>query len=368
MMGDLTVPHTSPYRKDIPERPGSINHSYFYMPPIWVGSQPTDAELATPTNELIKVVCSRTLAVGISLSVHRDGVFLFDFQQWPDGCPVSIPAHTIEGGKPLPSHIQEAERKAEHHRYNCMAVMNAHLACMSTAMSKVQGHGLWIKQVITPSSYFTTHWVNGQRHIVGVTAQSDPILAYVSTNLPLDIDISEKRARAATIKLDTIEHSLNLLEQILTNETPDTLLMTTLIYFSAINYAQHDFPTALTLAWSVCEKLLRTLWDKYLIDRTFLADDNGVSIKVINSDRKKLLSGTDYTASVISEVLALAGRLRHNTYLGLSKARKARNGWLHNLTPISSMVARECIQTAQTLLKEVTSIDLAVNLSHSSRL
>lgn len=110
------------------------------------------------------------------------------------------------------------------------------------------------------------------------------------------------------------------------------------------------------------------LWANYIEDKTFVIDGTGTRTKVINRERKQTLSGRDYTASVISEILTLAGQLNNDTYIKLAKARKVRNSWLHNLTSISSMMAAECIQTAQTLVKEVSGIELLVNLSHSSRL
>jgi hypothetical protein len=355
------------YEREITELKPSVNHSYFYMPPAWIGEAPTAGELTGWQINLVKVVCSRTLSVGVRIDAHRDGVFLFDFTGWPEGCPLSIPAHTIIGGKRLPENVLNAQREAEEHRYKCMSLMNAHLACMSTAMSKVQGHGVAIRQVITPSSYFTTHWQGGGRRLVGIESHADPILAYVSANFGLDHDIFKQRVRT-TIRLDTVEHSFDLLERIVVSTVPDALLLTTLIYRAAINYGQHEFPTALTLSWTVCEKLLRILWDNYINDKTIAVDSEGKQTQVINKDRKKILQGRDFTASVIAETLALTGLLKHGTYLRLTTVRRRRNDWLHNLEPISGIMASDCIKTAELFFKEVSGIELAIHLSYSARL
>jgi hypothetical protein len=163
-----------------------------------------------------------------------------------------------------------------------MSVMNAHLACMSTAMSTVQGHGVAVRQVITPSAYFTTRWQNGSRLVVGIDPPNDPILAYVSAHYRIEPDIQKKRTRMV-IRTETVEHSFNLLENILVSDLPDALLMTTLIYLAATNYGEHDFPTALTLSWTVCEKLLRVLWDRYIDEKSTVVDRDEKQIKVINS-------------------------------------------------------------------------------------
>jgi len=355
------------YRREMAQQKPSVNHSYFYMPPAWIGTAPGDIELARPTINLVKIVCSRQLSMGIRIDAHRDGVFLFDFTGWPEGKPIGIPAHTIVGGQRLPEHVLKAHRDAEEHRYKCMSVMNAHLACMSTAMSTVQGHGVAVRQVITPSAYFTTHWENGGRLVVGIDPPNDPILAYVSAHYRIEPDIQKKRTRMV-IRADTVERSFDLLETILVSDMPDALLMTTLIYLAATNYAEHDFPTALTLSWTVCEKLLRILWDSYIEEKSTAVDKDNKEIKVINSERKQMLQGRDFTASVVSEALALAGRLKHDTYVKLTKVRRTRNAWLHNLEPISGLAACESIQTAELFLKEISGVGLQIHLSYGSRL
>jgi hypothetical protein len=355
--------------RDIPEGKPSVNHSYFYMPPVWIGTTPTTIELNGPLINLAKIVCSRTLSVGIRIDAHRDGIFLFDFTGWPEGAPIAIPAHTRVGGRRLPENVLKAQKESDEHRYKDVSVMNAHLACMSTAMSTVQGHGLAVRQVITPSSYFTTHWDAGGRKVVGINPPNDPILAYVSVHYPLELYTQQGQRRATTIRTETVERSFDLLEEILTSETPDTLLMTNLVYLAATNYGEHDFPTALTFSWTVCEKLLRILWGRYIAEKTTAVDDAGKDIQVINKDRRKnLLQGRDYTASVVSETLALAGLLKHDIYLKLTDVRRTRNAWLHELTPITGQDANHSIQTAELFFKEITGIRLAVHLSYGSRL
>lgn len=348
------------------EQKPSVNHSYFYMPPAWIGSTPGTLELRHPNSNLVKVVCSRQLPVGIRIDAHRDGVFTFDFTGWPEGRPITIPAYTEVGGQRLPEHILEARKLAEQHRYQCMSVMNAHLACLSTAMSRAQGLGVAVRQVITPSAYFTTHWQGNRRVLLGIEP-NDPVLAYVAAHFRLDPDIQGKRTRIV-IQLDTVKHSFDLLDKILTSAVPDALLLTKLIYLAATNYYEHDFPTALTLSWTVCEKLLRIIWDSYIASSHAPIGAAGKPKERINKERKKMLTGRDFTASVMSEVLELAGPLKHEIYRKLSEVRRRRNAWLHSMEPISGMIAREGIRAAELFFKEVSQIELDVHLSYSARL
>src|ERR1019366_6055735 len=81
-----------------------------------------------PKKGLDIVICDRTLSVGVRICAHRDGVFQFDFREWPEGCPIDIPLYTAERNKPVPPHITELQAKAAQHRHKCAVVMNAHLA------------------------------------------------------------------------------------------------------------------------------------------------------------------------------------------------------------------------------------------------
>ena len=57
---------------------------YLRIPPVWIGDKPTDEELLrAPLTDLIRDQHSRTLCCGIRVRVRRDGIFLFDFSDWP---------------------------------------------------------------------------------------------------------------------------------------------------------------------------------------------------------------------------------------------------------------------------------------------
>lgn len=343
----------------------SQNMAYFHLPPIWVGAAPEGA-IPRQATALMGVIHTQTLSMGIKVEVCRDGIFIFDFSDWPNGCPITIPAYTAEKGKPVPGAVAQAGVTATTHRYNCLAVMNTHLASLSTSWSRVQKTHMPLQQVVTPASHFSVAWSGSHRYLNGVSAQ-DPNLAYVAASIDFGHDLRNPRRRSV-MSLDTVTHSLSLLDKILTDQAGDLQLMVKQLYLAAFQYSEHDFATALTLAWTVSEKLLRTRWHEYIKEQGEEHDATGKPLRILNSDRRKSLHGTAYTASIISEVLSLAGILDHDLYTKLASSRNARNKWLHNLAPISDRMAAEAIQTAQQFIKEVCGIDLSISLSHSSRM
>jgi hypothetical protein len=295
---------------------------------------------------------------------HRDGVFVFDFTDWAPGAPVTIPGYTLPSSGRIPDVVTKAEETAMDHLYQAISVMNAHLACMSSALSIVQGQANPLQQVISPATYFVARNLPFGRHLEGLNVYWEPIHAYVALNSQLDADVAGRRRRIV-IGLDAVNYSFDLLDEILTKEIPDLLKLINLIYLAAISYGQHDFPTAQIMAWTVCERLLRILWGRYIEQKSEIDDEDGGKVTTMNKKRKEKLFGIDYTASVISEVLALSGVLNHDLYTKIDQVRIVRNGWLHSLKSISADQASTAISTAQEFLKEISGIRLLVTLSYS---
>lgn len=89
------------------------------------------------------------------------------------------------------------------------------------------------------------------------------------------------------------------------------------------------------MAWGIIEKLLQRRWQDH-IDSNRERQIDGVKVPFINVERKdKITQSRDFGASVISEVLSLAGFLPFKLYEELETTRKARNYWLCGLRPIS---------------------------------
>jgi hypothetical protein len=117
--------------------------AYYHWPPVWVGGAPSwaiyppqHAKAEIDVSVLDDEVYRDTLSSGMPVRVLREGVFIFDFSSWEPGR--SLPEAPFPGFAELAS---VALRRA--------SVMNAHLACLYTAMAQLQIQSS-IPMVVTP--------------------------------------------------------------------------------------------------------------------------------------------------------------------------------------------------------------------------
>lgn len=125
-----------------------------------------------------------------------------------------------------------------------------------------------------------------------------------------------------TIELQVIECSLTLLDQILSQNDVGIIQIVEGAYISACRSRERRFGEALVLAWGVCEQAVSREWIKLI--------ESGPSGRV-SKERRGKLTGRDYTASVMVEMLEISSRISHDLYRSLEIARKARNRWAHEM-------------------------------------
>ncbi len=96
-----------------------------------------------------------------------------------------------------------------------------------------------------------------------------------------------------------------------------------------------NYPTSLVLSWFIIESFISDYWSNFLKskneDFTYI-DDNGneINCKTIDSKRKELLTGRDYTISVILNILELFGLIQFDTFRKINEIRKMRNKIVHS--------------------------------------
>lgn len=120
-------------------------------------------------------------------------------------------------------------------------------------------------------------------------------------------------------------------------------------------YENHNLSYALLLAWLVIESVLTDKWESYLRKSA----DGTSGKKRINSERNKVLTGRDYTISVITNFLELANEITLDQYSNLDTIRKVRNKIIHG-EPNFSCSEEDCkraIGLALELSTEGTSLN-----------
>jgi hypothetical protein len=101
---------------------------------------------------------------------------------------------------------------------------------------------------------------------------------------------------------------------------------------------------------------------KAMLDRT---NGNGDTRERMSRERRKKLTGRDYTASVMVEMLEVNGQIDHELYKLLETARKARNSWAHDMKSPTDSALRACSRAVEQLFKQV--LDITISLQYGGR-
>ena len=342
-----------------PDRVSPAVEGYFRIPAVWIGKKP-DSKSVSILNPQIHhaVVLEKELSCGIKVRVQRDGTFLFDFSSWPIAPQIVIPGYRIPDPKSVyqePTEASNAEDKAENYAILRAQVMNVHQACLTTS-EKV------IKRRYTGMGLPVTSW-NTLKALTFDSAlsyldDSEDIRALARNSLnnkdrvhrthPLPRRVLEK---------EVIEHSLELLDQILSLKDTDLIQWIEAAYIAACRCNEKRFGEAIVLAWAVCEQLLSLAWDT-------LQNDINVDGRM-SKTRKGRLGGRDYTASVIIEFLEINNRLDYHLYELLEDVRKSRNNWAHQMRVPKENEVYKAFRAIEGLFQHIKKIP--VSLSFGSR-
>lgn len=337
--------------------------AYFKVPSVLVVSEdPTQSPNAG--TDLLEEVYRGTLKSGIKVRVTRGGLFIFDFSKWAPGKSVTIPAHTSAPGIKTPKTVQDAKGKEQIHLARRVEVMNAHLACTATALSLVEKSGGYTGQLISPSDRLVLRDFEKPHPVFHFFHDGQPMHAYMLANGATETRLKGDHHRRY-IKIETIVKSFEILDTLIESPISNAVGVVNLLWKSSRHYYQQDFATSLVLAWTVSEQLLNLIWKSYLSDSA--AQNAGQDPPFLNKERKqKLTSGRDFSASVISEVLSLAGRLPFDLFKRMNKDRNARNYWLHDMKQPVDDDASHAISTAQKLIEHLSGVWMSVGIGYST--
>lgn len=317
----------------------------------------TNSKQSIDVTVLADEVFRGELSIGVPVRVLREGMFIFDFSAWEPGRP--LPVQDDPGDFDVIAAI--ALRRS--------TLMNAHLACLYTAIARLQDIAPQGTMVVTPSELIT---INSFEESWGGTGGDTRLSAlsqarFASTygvGLPPCFDW-RLMFRFPTVEVPTLEESFRLLNTI-TNHSSESLLDTVDLYMRGCRAQQdHNYSLALVMMWTICEQLLQKLWRRYLNDNRQRELD-GNKVPFVTRERKKALEDSrTFSASVVSEMLSLVGRLPLHLYKELTKARKTRNRWVHDLAPVSREAAQSSVKAAEQMLRFVEGVDLEIPLNLS---
>lgn len=313
--------------------------AYYHSPILYVGQAPEqDADGNVDVQRLGDEVYRAILTVGIAVRVLREGRFIFDFSNWRQETAKSEPE------KSNFANIASTTLKR-------VSILNAHLACLYTALFRQQKTFPHL-MVVEPSQ------VISMRSLDDATGSSNDVLVGWLSTAQFPKTYSEHRpvwndprvaGRMIIINTSTIDKSFHLLNAILENSNSDAILLADLFMRASKSLEDHNYSLSLITSWTITEKVLQSRWEKYLDSQREREIDN-VKTTFINKERKKTLIGRDYSASVVSEILSLAGILPFELYKDMQVIRKVRNNWIHSLAPVSMEMASLSLKVTATIL------------------
>ncbi len=125
-----------------------------------------------------------------------------------------------------------------------------------------------------------------------------------------------------------------------------------------------NYETSIVLSWFIIEAAIFRVWLEHLdgLNCEFAGGE-----KRINKDRKNLLIGRDFSASIVSNILELTDVIDFKFFKNIDAVRKLRNDIAHSLEsekPTADQ-ARLAMETAQTMIEKTWGISIAVNYSYS---
>lgn len=128
-------------------------------------------------------------------------------------------------------------------------------------------------------------------------------------------------------------------------------------------YKIGNYETAVVLSWFIIEAAVVSMWRRHIGD---MNREMGCGALRINAERKKFLTGRDFSLSVISNLLELWDVLPNDLFRNIDAVRRTRNDIVHRtVTSISVEETQLALNTAKDMIVRETTIPLTVNLSLS---
>lgn len=303
--------------------------------PYWIGARPVDSggQGEMPWQD--------TGPGDVSIKILRGGLVIFDFPHSANLSGGEIPSHQLQNGEAYPEQIMEAQAQRKDLMYRRLEYMNAFLMTLYSALAVVGKAGAQVQPPVDPTSYGIAegHGERWQIFMTGPGFQYPP--------------------QRQIMSLEACTHALEQIRMCHAAFGPVAITMLALTYAACYQYSRHQFSSAHLVAWSVIELQTNVLWSKLL---SRLDKKNGGQTEM-NRHRRDLLTGRDYTASIVTQMLSLHGEINDEELAALDAARRKRNAFAHALEPVSANDAGKAIRTATDLMSRIAKINVASHLS-----
>lgn len=278
----------------------------------------------------------------VPIHVRGDGVAIFDFPVSSIFADDGVPAWQPDYGKPMPKTVADAERRRLNIAYSRFRFVNAWVAGYMSGMATVQHHGIITPPPADPQNHLKAELRNGRWLVFGSDGKA-----------------KTGAAESTKIKIEVFDSALTLLDEAKRIFGNEFTVVLSLFQQASYHYQTHQFATSHLLAWAICEQVLNNMWNEYQTDA---ADRQGCGTN-ISKKRSELLNGRDFTASIITQILSLAGVIDDELLTKLDVARKNRNAFAHSLKVIDEPAAQQAMIVASDILSLRLGLTVSPQLS-----
>ena len=192
---------------------------------------------------------------------------------------------------------EEARRKL---MYDRIEYMNAFSLALTSALSTVQKYGSQVQEPCDPWHHLRgfhngTYW----EVTTGNTLYQLP-----------------PEARHLVLQSDTFEDAIGVMQASESTFGTRSVMLLSLVYMACYQYRRHQFASAHLIAWCAVESFVNIIWRNFLADAELRTErdettgqETAKGLTAITASRKKLLTGNDYTASIMTQILSLTGKI-----------------------------------------------------------
>lgn len=282
------------------------------------------ASIDDVTRALDEIVWQQKGVCGVPIFARRDGFLIFDFDKSSEF------THSL-GGADMNATI--ARQKMNRRRY---LYVNAFLMAVHSGVAETMKTGTPVQSPLNGLNWCKAVEQNGRWLITDSMAQPVEGSNFVAQDL----------------KLGALDHAVRVIAQCVEVFGDEGLKILELCLIAGNQYALHQFESAHLIAWSMIEKSLNKMWVELLHG---LNTANGGHTN-INRDRRELLTGRDYTASIMTQQLSLHNKIDDEMLSRLDEARRTRNSFAHSLKSVTWEDAGRALNTANDILSKVVGI------------
>lgn len=308
---------------------------FYHWPPIWLGADEEAIGLAHSADPNTEVFAN-TMRCGVIAKASMKGVFVFDFSNWPGGAIKSIG-------------VWEEPVLAR------MRFMNLFLACFYSVTFRKQRRTME-KMFIDFSSYAFARELDLNPLRFGCDMRQ---AAVIQAN---EAEHIKPCPWHLIVTLGVVSEAIELTDAAVANKSSDAATLGELLLYAFELHDSGKYEASHISAWTIAERCLNQIWRSCLdeAERQYSDSAGDPMEKFINSVRRQRLTGRDFTASIVSEILSLNGLLPFEQYKLMCDVRQKRNDWLHKLGTIDRSDSAKAINLARFMLQHSNVLDIDI--------